>query len=809
MTRVRPAEWTAITCSCSHRLDRKGNRLDLTLSVSWSLGAIFWPGRLPVRRQSQPGPTRHNAAGMDFAIFDTPRPAVDEAVAVAIARQLYGLDGAAFVLPGERDRSFRIDTAGPSYVLKVGNHAERQDVVEAQAGAIAHALVSDPGLPIPRVIPTLDGAMTGSHDSHAIQLTAFIEGAPPVASATPPGFRRSLGYLAARLSKALRGYDHPALHRLFPWNMTQLSRLAPLIGLVADQRRGSLEAVLAHFETEVLPALNRLGGQMVHGDIHDDNVLVDRLDPERITGLFDFGDMSWGPRVIETAVTATYQCFGSDPVDAMAQVCAAFHVVDPLTPGEIALIPDLVMARCAQSVLMAARHVTTHPENADYASADADNMWDTLQALTSRDRESVVERLMRGCGFRTVSPRAFSDTLEMRRHRLGPSLALTYEHPVHVRRGEGVWMVDSEGNRLLDAYNNVPQVGHAHPEVVAAVAAQTALLSTNTRYLVDEIVEYADRLAGFFPDPLSVVMFTNSGSEANDLAYQIATTLTGRQGIITTDNAYHGTTAITAAMSPQEYETPMFSASVSGAAVLGHVDAADLLRDELRAATEELMRVGVAPAMAIFDTVFSSEGIFDMPPGFMQSARAWADETGALLIADEVQAGFGRVGARFWGFASDGVVPDLVTLGKPMGNGYPMGAVVTSADVAARFAERRHFFSTFAGSPVAAAAGIAVLDVIEHEHLAESADRVGGYLRRGISDLGHSGVIEVRGPGLFVGVQLSESRLARHVVEGMRERGVLIGATGPADDVLKIRPPLVFTEHHADVLLDRLADTLG
>jgi 4-aminobutyrate aminotransferase-like enzyme/Ser/Thr protein kinase RdoA (MazF antagonist) len=752
---------------------------------------------------------RHNAAGMDFAIFDTPRPDVDEEDAVGIVRQVYGVDGTASVLPGERDRSFRIDTAGPSYVLKVGNGAERQDVVEAQAGAIAHALVSDPGLPIPHVIPTLDGAKTGTHDSHAIQLTAFIEGAPPIPSATPPGFRRSLGYLSARLSRALRGYDHPALHRLFPWDMTQLPRLAPLIGLVADRRRGSLEAVLAHFDTEVLPALDRLGCQMVHGDIHDDNVLVDRVDSERITGLFDFGDMSWGPRVIETAVTATYQCFGSDPTEAMAQVSAAFHIVDPLTPGEISLIPDLVMARCAQSVLMAARHVTTHPENSDYASADAENMWDTLQTLGAQERGFIVDRLMHACGFRTVSPRVSSVSLELRRHRLGPSLALTYEHPVHARRGEGVWMVDSDGNRLLDAYNNVPQVGHAHPEVVAAVAAQTALLSTNTRYLVDEIVEYADRLASLFPDPLSVVMFTNSGSEANDLAYQIATTLTGRKGIITTDNAYHGTTAVTAAMSPQEYETPAYSAWVSGAAVLGHGDAADPVLDELKSATEELMRRGFAPAMAIFDTVFSSEGIFDMPSGFLRSARAWADETGALLIADEVQAGFGRVGARFWGFAGDVAVPDLVTLGKPMGNGYPMGAVVTSAEVAARFAERRHFFSTFAGSPVAAAAGMAVLDVIEHEHLAESADLVGGYLRRGIVDLGNADVIEVRGPGLFVGVQMSDAGLAGRVVEGMRDRGVLIGSTGPAEDVLKIRPPLVFTERHADILLDRLAATVG
>jgi 4-aminobutyrate aminotransferase-like enzyme len=528
-----------------------------------------------------------------------------------------------------------------------------------------------------------------------------------------------------------------------------------------------------------------------------------------IIGLFDFGDMSWGPRVIELAVTASYQCFGSNPVEAMAQVAAAFHVADPLTVEEITLIPDLVMARCVQSVLMAARHAGTHPENAEYATADAGNMWLTLERFGDLDRSATADRLLRACGFRAVAGRAVSDTLETRRLRLGPSLELSYTHPVHARRGQGVWMIDGEGRRLLDAYNNVPQVGHAHPEVVAAVSAQLGVLSTNTRYLVDETVEYAERLAGLFPEQLSVVMFTNSGSEANDLAYQIAEVVTGRVGIVTTDNAYHGTTMATAAMSPQEYATPPHGARVRGSAILGEPHAAELVLDDLGQAAETLASVGLEPAMVIFDTVFSSEGIFDLPPGFLRSARNWADDTGALLVADEVQAGFARVGSRFWGFDVDDVVPDLVTLGKPMGNGYPMGAVVTSAEIAARFAEHRHFFSTFAGSPVAAAAGMAVLDVIEHEDLARSADRVGGYLREWISALGHPDVVEVRGPGLFVGVQMSNPGITRRVVEGMRDRGVLIGSTGPEDDVLKIRPALVFTERHADILLERLVETLG
>jgi 4-aminobutyrate aminotransferase-like enzyme/aminoglycoside phosphotransferase (APT) family kinase protein len=743
---------------------------------------------------------------MDFTVFDTPRPEVAPLEAEQMVAAVYGIEGIASPLAGERDRSFRIDSGEARFVLKIGNRGDRPDALEGQAGAMAHALAFDPGLPLPRVVPTFDYSLVGLHNGWLFQLTEHLAGSVPIEVDTPPGLRRSLGSLAARLSVALRGYDHPALHRLFPWDLTRLPDLAPLLAHVDPERRPVLERCLADFENRTLPALGRLAGQPVHGDLTQDNVVVDPDDAERVVGLFDFGDMSWGPRVIELAIAATYQCFGTDPSEAMAQVTSAFHVVDPLHPTEIALIPGLVMGRCVQSLLMAARHLATHPENAEYATGDAEHMEDTLKRLLALDREEVVARLLRACGHRSLST---GDPLGLRRVRMGPVLALSYQTPVHPERGEGVWLIESDGRRLLDAYNNVPQVGHAHPQVAAAVAAQTRRLSTNTRYLVDEVVAYADRLASLFPDPLSVVMFTNSGSEANDVAYQIAREVTGARGLVTTAHAYHGTTHATAAMSPEEYETPPWSVTVGGETTLGRADAADRLRSELAEATSELRGQGEAPAMVIFDTVFSSEGIFDLPIGYLTTARKWSVETGALLVADEVQAGFGRVGTRFWGFAADNVVPDIVTLGKPMGNGYPIGAVVTTAEIATTFAERSHYFSTFAGSPVAAAAGMAVLDVLEGERLPEQAERVGDYLRREIAGLGHPRVVHLRGPGLFVGAELTDPELTARVVEAMREQGVLIGSTGPRETVLKIRPPLVFTERHADLLVDRLARVLS
>ena len=365
----------------------------------------------------------------------------------------------------------------------------------------------------------------------------------------------------------------------------------------------------------------------------------------------------------------------------------------------------------------------------------------------------------------------------------------------------------------------MPQVGHSHPRVTAALAAQARRLTTNTRYLVDEVAAYADRLAALLPGKLSVVMFVNSGSEANDVAIQIARAVTGNRGGVITEHAYHGTTAATAALSPEELGPAALEpwvARIGGAATLGSPEAGALVGDEVDGAFARLREAGHTPAFLICDDVFSSDGIFAVPPGYLVAAYEHARAAGALCIADEVQAGFGRVGVAFWGFARDGVVPDIVTLGKPMGNGHPMGAVVTTPAIAAEFAARWHFFSTFAGSPVAAAVGSAVLDVIERERLAEQAERVGSYLRARLAEVGaaHPVIRHVRGPGLFVGVELASDApghetIGRRVANGLRRRGVLVGATGPRLNVIKIRPPLVFTEAHADRVAAALDVTLS
>jgi len=406
---------------------------------------------------------------------------------------------------------------------------------------------------------------------------------------------------------------------------------------------------------------------------------------------------------------------------------------------------------------------------------------------------------------------------------LGPAYRLFYEKPLHLVRGEGVFLYDAAGEKYLDAYNNVASLGHCHPRVVEAINAQTAVLNTHTRYLHEGIVDYAEALTATFPETLSQAMFTCTGSEANDLAVRIARFVTGGTGIIATDLAYHGLTNAVAEFSPSLGEAVTLGPHVRTVpAPDSYRHAPDVMMEkfgrDVQAAIDDLKRHGIKPAMLITDTIFSSDGIFAGPKGFLKPAVDAIHAAGGLFVADEVQPGFGRTGEAMWGFERHGVRPDMVTIGKPMGNGYPMAGVVLRPVVVAEFGPRARYFNTFGGNPVAAAAGKAVLDTIREEGLQENALEVGRYLREGLESLTdrYHAIGDVRGAGLFVGVEIvadpaaksPDATLTTRIVNGLRERRILISASGPRANVLKIRPPLVFSRENADMLVDSLADVL-
>ena len=402
-----------------------------------------------------------------------------------------------------------------------------------------------------------------------------------------------------------------------------------------------------------------------------------------------------------------------------------------------------------------------------------------------------------------------------RAQALGPAYRLFYETPVHLTRGQGVHLYAPDGTAYLDCYNNVASVGHCHPRVVQAMAEQAATLATHTRYLHETILTYAERLLAHFPADLSHVMFTCTGSEANDLALRIARAATGGSGIIVTDNAYHGVTLATAEMSmsigpavapgPTVFPIPAPSAANYPQGI------AQGFAEAVTAACDRMAAQGIRPALLIVDTIFSSDGVFPDPAGFLAPAAAAIRARGGLFLADEVQPGFGRTGSQFWGFQRHGLIPDMVSMGKPMGNGYPLAGLALQPRVIADFGAKARYFNTFGGNAVAAAVGLAVLDVIRDEALQQNAATVGKALADGLRILAqrHEALGETRAAGLFIGQtiqtdgQPDPARTAR-LVNALRDNRILISSTGPQGDSLKIRPPLPFSLADVDQVLDTL-----
>ena len=424
-------------------------------------------------------------------------------------------------------------------------------------------------------------------------------------------------------------------------------------------------------------------------------------------------------------------------------------------------------------------------------------------------------------GFTSEDATRLSETerrlIERRERLLGPAYRLFYERPLHTVRGEGVWLFDEQGRRYLDAYNNVASIGHCHPQVVEAMYRQSLQLNTHTRYLQEGILDYAEQLLGTFSDDLDRVMFTCTGSEANDLALRIAKQYTGGTGVIITRFAYHGVTGDIAELSPSLGPCIVLPEHVRtvrapDAYRLGAENVASIFAADVRAAIDDMKKHGIRPAAIMLDGIFSSDGVLTGPEGFLAEGIALAQAEGMLYIADEVQPGFARTGLNMWGFTRHDVRPDIVTLGKPMGNGQPIAGIVGRSEVVDHFGKNMRYFNTFGGNPVSCAAGKAVLDVIQQDQLQQRSHDIGKYLLEGLTRLSarHEIIGDVRGAGLFIGIELVSDRSskrpaaeqARRVVNHMRENGVLISAAGPLENVLKIRPLLTFTTEHADILIE-------
>ena len=421
-----------------------------------------------------------------------------------------------------------------------------------------------------------------------------------------------------------------------------------------------------------------------------------------------------------------------------------------------------------------------------------------------------------------------SELMQRRLRLLGPNVSTFYEDPVHLTRGEGVWVWDADGRKYLDCYNNVPHVGHCHPKVVEAICRQAAMLNTHTRYLHEGILDYVERLTATFDASLSTAIMTCTGSEANDIALRMAEAVTGKRGVIATDHTYHGNTTAVAALSRtnipatgdgshvRHVPAPDSYRPLGGKAGLPHAQA---FAARISEAIEDLEKSGTGFSAIILCPAFLNEGFPTLEPGWLDPAIEVVRKAGGIFIADEVQPGFGRNGYAFWGHQRIGVIPDIVTLGKPMGNGHPVAGVVTTPLIVSAFRNSFRYFNTFGGNPVSCAAAMAVLDVLEEEGLQENARVVGEYAQARLREMAerHECIGDVRGYGLFFGAELVSDRqsrtpatnFARAVANAMRQEGILLNVLGIHYNTLKIRPPMPFSKDNADLMLETLDRVLA
>jgi 4-aminobutyrate aminotransferase-like enzyme len=758
----------------------------------------------------------------------------------AFLESAYALSGELRSLPGYLDQNFRLTTAtGEKFVVKVAQGSHPGEALDLQNRVMTSLAAK--GFPVPVVVPSRDGGLVtqvagGGGGTFNLRVLTFL---PGVFYADVPAERhtqklwRDLGALLGGIDSALQEFTPLPQTGVDQWDLAHgyvICRNA--MHLLDSEQAGLVECFLERYRQDVLPWIGELPRSLIHNDANDHNLLVDDANsPSRVVGLIDFGDLAYTHTVNELAIAAAYALMGqASPVEALVQLVAGYHAARPLGAAEIDALFGLVTLRLCTTVCHAAAELRRRPEN-EYLQVSARPALDLLAKLRGMSSFAITCELRRACGLPTDTGRTRQAIIDARLDSVGRSLSLNFEEPLKIVRGEGVHLFDEQGRDYLDMVNNVCHVGHCHPHVVAAGQAQMARLNTNTRFLNDNLVDYAERLLATMPDELSVCMFVNSGSEANELALRLASTFTGSREQVVVDGAYHGNTRACIDASPYKFDGP------GGEGAPDHVHKV-LLPDPYRGpfagmnestgrqyaedvarVVDEIVAKDRKPGAFISESLQGVAGQIIMPDGYLRAAYSVVRDAGGVCIADEVQVGFGRVGTHMWAFETQGVVPDILTLGKPIGNGHPMAAVIMTRDIADAFVTGMEYFNTFGGNPVSCAIGMAVLNVIRDEGLQQNALTTGAYVQDGLRELQQEFEMigDVRGLGLFIGAELVVDRddktpateqTAALVEHLKQEHRIILSTEGPFHNVLKIKPPIVFGRRDADRFLAALREGL-
>lgn len=753
-----------------------------------------------------------------------------------LVRVYYGLNVKAKSLTGEYDFNFLVTSdEGTRYIFKIADSRNSPHFLDAQVKIINHLAHSPLDDKFSRHILNLQGDELTIHEvgeeKYFIRLLSFLEGRFWLnLKDKPDSLYSNLGKFLGEMDKALADFSHPAMHRHYVWDISNAMDANRKLHCIKNHERKRIAAYfLLQFEIEVLPHISFLRHAYVHHDVNDTNVLV--MD-NKISGLIDFGDMVYTALINNVAVACTYAIMNvDDPLHAATLVVRGYHSVYPLTAQELNLLYYLIAARLCISVTQSAWNASIETNNEHHFISEVP-AWDLLYKLIRINPVKAQDCFRRACGYEgVINSDDYADLLKIRKEHIGRNLSISYKQKLKIVKGALQYLYDDKGNTYVDCVNNPSHVGHCHPVVVKRMQKQIATLNTNTRYLNDNMMEYAKRLTETLPSSLSVCYFTNSGSEANDLAVRMARHYTKQKDIIVLNHAYHGTSTVAMEMSPYKFDgeggfgqMPWIHKAMNpdlyrGPYKYGDNDAGKKYAEDVQRIINELKNENKSPAVFICETLLGVGGQIPLPAGYLQEVYKHIRVAGGVCIADEVQVGFARVGEKFWGFELQDVIPDIVVMGKPIGNGHPLAAVVVTSEIADAFNNGMEYFNTFGGNPVSMATGLAVLDVIQQEEMQQHALDTGNYLKDGLKKLmyKYSIIGDVRGHGLFIGAELVRDRRTLEpavpeidiVVERVKGKGYLLSTDGPLHNVLKIKPPMTFNKQNADELVEYIDEALA
>lgn len=761
-------------------------------------------------------------------------PSVEDAQKIAV--NLFNIQAEAKALNGYEEKNFLLkEKSGAQYILKIADNQIHPLQLQMQYDMMQLVANSSLQSCFQKYVLSRSGeAIVQSKlddETVRIRMLTFIEGDFWVSlPEKPESLYENLGKFLGAMDKILEGFYHPAAERHYEWDISHAADAAQNLRYITDpEKRRVAGYFLLQFKTEVLPVLQNLRKACIHGDANDYNILAKDT---TIAGLIDFGDAVYTALINNLAIACTYAMLHQDdPVSSAALIVKGYHNTYPLKNQEIDLLYYLIAARLCISVTKSAKQSASESNNEHHFLSEQP-AWKLLFQLLQINPQKAANSFRVACGLPAIINTSddYHQLLAKRAEHIGRNLSISYKKPLRIVKGALQYLYDDKGNTFVDCVNNVSHVGHCHPAVVNAMQKQIAILNTNTRYLNDLIIDYAKRLTAKLPSELSVCYFTNSGSEANDLAIRIARHFTAQKDIIVLDHAYHGTSTLAIEMSPYKFDgkggsgrQPYIHKATSpdmyrGQFQYGDKKAGEKYAENVLAILHELQSQNKKPAAFICETLLGVGGQIPLPDNYLKKVYEYIRNYGGACIADEVQVGFGRVGEKFWGFELQDVIPDMVVMGKPMGNGHPLAAVVMTEELADAFNNGMEYFNTFGGNPVSMATGLAVLEVIEQEALQQHAFETGNVLLNRLSALmdKHPIISDVRGKGLFIGVELVKDKLTKEpalpeidwVVEQMKKRGYLLSTDGPLHNVLKIKPPLVFTVDNAKGLAESLDKVL-